>query len=290
MPVSCCAVDCTNRFTKGSGVGFFVFPADLTRRKRWIQAISRDKWEPKSHDRLCGEHFVNGHPSKEPTNVDYIPTVFKDRKRRPSAPTDDLDRSRRSVKRQKCKETEEEVRDCALALVDLSACDSIALVKEEEVGSILNESVTEENVQLVKQVYDLQQQVLLSSNALCPSPSMLNLIENKDGKTRFYTGLPNYEVFQVLVTNFEPKVIRARLWQGRRTKDDDNDMETGRKSKLSVAEELLAVLMRLRLGLLLQDIADRFGVSVSTMSRIFTTWIRLLSVELRQLFLGPHEI
>ena len=58
--------------------------------------------------------------------------------------------------------------------------------------------------------------------------------------------------------------------------DDDNDMEKGRRSKLSVAEELLAVLMRLRLGLLLQDIADRFNVSASTMSRIFTTWLRLI--------------
>ena len=101
---------------------------------------------------------MKGCPSKEPTNVDYVPTVFKDRKHHPSALTDDSDRSRCSVKRQKCKETKEEVRNCALALVDLSACYSIALVKEEEVDSILNESVMEENVQLVKQVYDLQQQ------------------------------------------------------------------------------------------------------------------------------------
>ena len=48
-------------------------------------------------------------------------------------------------------------------------------------------------------------------------------------------------------------------------------METGRKSKLSVPEELLAGLMCLHLGLLLQVISDRFDVSISTMSRIFTT-------------------
>ncbi len=71
---------------------------------------------------------------------------------------------------------------------------------------------------------------------------MLNLIETKDSKTRFYTGLPNYEVFQALITYFEPKVIRARSWQGKRTRDDDNDMEMVRRSKVSVAEELLAIL------------------------------------------------
>ena len=61
-------------------------------------------------------------------------------------------------------------------------------------------------------------------------------------------------------------MIRARSWQGRRTRDDDNDMEKGKRSKLSVAEELLAVLMRLRLWLLLQDVADRFNVSASTVT------------------------
>ena len=34
MPVSCCAVDCTNRFTKGSGVGFFIFPVNPERKKK----------------------------------------------------------------------------------------------------------------------------------------------------------------------------------------------------------------------------------------------------------------
>ena len=184
------------------------------RRNGFMPFLAIAKWEPKSHDRLCGEHFVNGRPSKEPSNVDYVPTIFKDRKRRPSAPTDDSDRSRRLVKRMKtCKEAEE-VRDYAQALLDLSASDSIALVKEEEVGSILNDSVMEDNVLLAKQVHALQQQVLESSTVSRPSPSMLNLIETKDSKTRFYTGLPNYEVFQALITYFEPRVIRARSWQG----------------------------------------------------------------------------
>ena len=63
---------------------------------------------------------MNGQPSKEPTNVDYVPTIFKDRKCCPSVPTDDSDTSRRLVNRMEtCKEAEE-VRDCAQALLYLS--------------------------------------------------------------------------------------------------------------------------------------------------------------------------
>ena len=170
MSVSCCTVDCTNCFTKGSGVVFFVFPVDPERKKKWINAISRNKWEPKSHDRLCGEHFVTGRPSKETTNVDCVPAIFKDCKRRPSAPTDDSDRSRHLVKRMKTCKDVEKVRDCAQALLDLSVSNSTALVKEEEVGSILNDSVMEDNVLLAKQVHAPQQQVLESSTVSRPSP------------------------------------------------------------------------------------------------------------------------
>ena len=114
MPDSCCAMDCTNRFTKRSGVVFLWFLSiQKQRRDKFMQflAIMRAK----SHDRLCGKHFVNGRPSKEPTNVDYIPTILRDHKRCPSASTNDSDRSRRLVKRMKtCKEVEE-VHDCAQA-------------------------------------------------------------------------------------------------------------------------------------------------------------------------------
>ena len=78
--MSCCAVSCANRYKKASGLGFFRFPSDLQRRKAWVKAVSRAKWCPSTHDRLCGDHFVGKKPSHDPNDIDYVPTIFADRK------------------------------------------------------------------------------------------------------------------------------------------------------------------------------------------------------------------
>ena len=185
-----------------------------------------------------------------------------------------------------------EVHECAQTLLDLSANTSLSSTDE---STIITNCVMDENILLAKEVQDLCQQViLLSSNidsqsslTLSPANDLIHLIHDSDSKTRFYTGLPTYGVFKALVKYFEPKIIRARQWQGQQTKDEDVSI-VGKK-KLDVAGELLAVLMRLRLGLLLEDVADRCKVSVSTMSRMFTTWLRLLSTELQLLFPWPSR-
>ena len=63
----------------------------------------------------------------------------------------------------------------------------------------------------------------------------------------------------------------------------------GRPKSLKIEDEFLAVLIRLRLGLLVEDVSERFGVSVATYSRIFVKWIKLLSRELRLLFPWPTQ-
>ena len=60
MVVSCCAYGCTNRFVKEGTLGFFRFPAEPERRRRWIVAVKRKDWVPKKHTRICGQHFSTG--------------------------------------------------------------------------------------------------------------------------------------------------------------------------------------------------------------------------------------
>ena len=59
--------------------------------------------------------------------------------------------------------------------------------------------------------------------------------------------------------------------------------------KLSLENEFIGVLVRLKLGLFVEDIANRFDISVSLFSKIFNTWIRFLRLELKVLFPFPNK-
>ena len=73
--------------------------------------------------------------------------------------------------------------------------------------------------------------------------------------------------------------------------DDINDQEEQNEStftrptahKLAVEDEYLLVLMRLRMGLTIIDLGERFGISESTVYNTFLTWINYLYVTLGSL-------
>ena len=94
----------------------------------------------------------------------------------------------------------------------------------------------------------------------------------------------------------EPKLKKMQYWKGEKLlkesqpyQVEDNRKNPGPSRKLSHLDEFLLVLMRLKAGLFVQDLADRFGISTSLVSRICITWINLLYVELKDLFPFPAQ-
>ena len=62
-----------------------------------------------------------------------------------------------------------------------------------------------------------------------------------------------------------------------------------RSTKLNNFQEFVLVLMKLRLNMPCQELAFRFGVNVTTISRIFSCWIRVMGVRLAPLIFWPER-
>ena len=102
----------------------------------------------------------------------------------------------------------------------------------------------------------------------------------------FYTGFSSYLMFLACFNFLKRSAEVMRGWKGSATCPDDVDQhgqKPGRKSKLSLEEQFFLVMVRLRLGLFEVDLADRFGVHPSTVSRIIITWLNLMYVKFQQL-------
>ena len=74
----------------------------------------------------------------------------------------------------------------------------------------------------------------------------------------FYTGVPNKQVFYALFDEMSDASEKTK-----RNASNSNS-GTGRPRSLRLIDEFFMVLMRLRLGLLLGDLGDRFSISKST--------------------------
>ena len=64
---------------------------------------------------------------------------------------------------------------------------------------------------------------------------------------------------------------------------------TGPGRKLDLEQEFLLTMMKLKLGLINEDLAFRFMVSSTTISSVFIIWIKLMSKELSVLIIWPSK-
>ena len=117
--------------------------------------------------------------------------------------------------------------------------------------------------------------------------------------------MPSAEVFYQLLDYVSPGrkrsnvVYHATAQQWRYDQKDssepgqapwrDYDIAVGRPANLSQVDELFLMLVRLRLNLKEQDLANRFEVSTSSVSRIFTTWINFCYLRLGSLPCWPDH-
>ena len=95
----------------------------------------------------------------------------------------------------------------------------------------------------------------------------------------FYTGISSIVLFNTLFLLLKPYFSQARYWRGvKHSRLNVRQRKSNVKAKvLSMKDELLLTLMRLRLGLLIEDVADRFCISTSVCSNTFNTIVKLMA-------------
>ncbi|KAJ3592460.1 hypothetical protein NHX12_007587 [Muraenolepis orangiensis] len=280
-----------NRRTPGTCLSFYRFPRDPERKRRWVDAVNRQGWQPNDGSRLCSTHFISGKQVKNPRSPDYVPSIF-------SPPAPDL-REPEDMKEPDDSELQDKQHakvEAANALLFLqgqgrdpiqtltpeedhlghetpsvppSATDdddddeSDEEVVEDGNGNFVRGSkrgcvaVKEEQSSGSEEALGVLQK---ENQALRESLEKMSLSEsslrNDPEKVRFYTGLPNYYVLETVMWLLAPHM------------DDDDAMASSKASaRLSKFQQLLLTLVRLRLDLRNQDLAYRFGVGIGTVTR-----------------------
>ena len=120
-------------------------------------------------------------------------------------------------------------------------------------------------------------------------------LKEDDLQTRFYTGFVNFGTFMVIFNSLSLITGKLNYWNGRDSLKENEYLENdvkqqpGPQRKMRLLDEFLLVFMRLRLGLLEQDLAQNFCISVDTISRVLSTWYNVLAANLNHLIVWPSK-
>jgi DNA repair exonuclease SbcCD ATPase subunit len=82
-----------------------------------------------------------------------------------------------------------------------------------------------------------------------------------DETVQFYLGLKSKCAFDALYHHLQDKASRMHYWRGENGDYDQPKGNTGPKRQLTTKHEFAAVLIRLKLGLFVDDLAARLGMS-----------------------------
>ena len=283
----CCVPDCHNRRRKCPSLSFHTFPANQDFRKRWVIAIRRDEgpsFRITSNTVVCSAHFrpSDYHPfvgvaekvqSRKPCRFlknDAVPSVFSFRPasaRRPSPGDRIAERTNRH----------EAVKRAAAAVFygPLDEKSHLRAVVTEKDATL--DQLRTELEKAKAEISSLKTQVLRFANVA------------NDQHMKFLTGLSR-PYWDALWKDLQPsrETVLSQKVAATEAAGRLSSPGQGRKCALTLEDELLLTLMRLRLGRLERSLAYEFGIDKSTVSRIFTKWINYLYLRLGDLPIWPE--
>ena len=292
----------------------------------WTRLVNRkdpnnDKkvWQPNKNSRVCSSHFVDMKPTEAnpyptlnlgPQNVNV--RIPKSRKRPAERnPCPNINKARKSMPADGHVSAEPENETDQITNCDPRPKD--LLDAPNELGVEGNSGEKEDFPLHCKGCGSKTKQLLHLGNCLKRRNKAIGELKKKvlaqgkssfghqklvtDKKVKFYTGIPTRKAFDTLYQLLLPKVRELKHWHGPSKVSSPlkhfstPPKKAGRHRKLDGKDEFLLTLIKLRLGILNEDLGDRFNISATTVSKTLTTWFSFLSANLvpALLFNPPKE-
>lgn len=230
---------------------------------------------------ICSDHFISGKPADlyDVNNPDWVPTLLMSSTERenPHCKNEDSARKRARYVRAHDRVGKKKRFEAAeqLLLLQNERLVSDATVNESEATEHDNTSEVEDEMKCYKLMVADYQRLLVENVNLRRRIDQLELNENffrdKDYNVKYYTGLPAF-ITLMTIFNCVCKYI------------PHNSV-----SKISKFQKFVCVLIRLRLNSQVQDVANRFGISVSSMSSNFRSVLHVLYVRLKRFIKWPDR-
>lgn len=285
----CAIVGCANRAGRDKDKSFYRLPAIIKnqgaqteqlserRLRNWLAAIRRKDLKAESYPyiRVCSDHFTSGKPAKlyDTTNPDWVPTLNLGHYEAKTG--DSLIRHDRAVgratKRRKLNEEQ--------AIAKEERDNQQESIREEEKRTQAQKDQEKDEVEKLRcelqksrcELDEVKKELARTHEKLRAHTLDEESFRDNDEKVCFFTGIPKWEVLLVLLTYLKPQ------------------LSTASRRALTPFQQLLLTLMRLRLNLSGQDLAYRFNVHSSTVSRTFTYVIEVMCTRLKPLIFWPNR-
>lgn len=154
-----------------------------------------------------------------------------------------------------------------------------------------NKQVQDENRELKMQNEVLSNELSILKEELNNPKVRIENMKGMDNVIHLHTGLQSYELFMWVLKQVAPAAQHIQYWKGANTAEprSSETAKRGPQRSLSIANELLLTLMKLKQNINENYLAYLFNVSPSHVSSVFGTWVSLLANVLNCLVYFPSR-
>ena len=261
------------------GVLRFYTPLNPKDASKWEKLINRRDFKVKLSTKVCSNHFKAGYRSKDcPNPTLYLKGYDSPIKcKRRACPRERVPSSPKPAKRRKVDKKQQTPNEPCIKNTNIDE----EAVSEIDTGNI-EDDLPDTSVNLPDDENDKicekrERRRLFIAQATCEKNCFR------------YTGItrPKLDLVFDLV---KEKTENLRYWRGSvKTPPSRNKKKKGKPRILTPWEEFVLTLVRTRKGFDVHFLADTFGITAGHVSRVYNTWITLLSSELSFLVPWPTK-